>query len=363
MNAKGFAQVTKGTEELFANYEVNRTGGRLPRLIVLGAASFALHALCVAAALYVPSVRDALNIASLFSGAEYVDEAYDKTAIFERAEVINVTDKFQYPAGYFYTPPPPTAAPSVERVIIKRDLPVAKPQPTPTPKPSPTPRPQPSPSPTIDMAKNVNTEKTTATAQANANQPLSPSEAEQQLNKTAAENHIKRPRTINKRPFVDLLAKYKQMKDAGQIDLSGTIEMTVEADRKPDGTLYNVVITQQKGDEKLKGAAKDFIAALSASGALDFLEGTDHLKMVAKLTETDVAVSVISEVESATRATQLASGYNGLLTVGALTRRGRDEEIIYKNTKATASGKQVTVNFNLPRATASTMLAKQLPAS
>jgi len=51
---------------------------------------------------------------------------------------------------------------------------------------------------------------------------------------------------------------------------------------------------------------------------------------------------------------------------GEIKKRGRDEEVIFKNTKVTAEGKQIMVRFKMPRQTAGEMLKKQIepkPAS
>jgi hypothetical protein len=334
--------------ELFADYEINKTP-RAPRLLRLAGVSFILHALFFAAAIYVPVLREALHLANNFSGAEYVDEDYDKINIRD-AVMISAGGKFQYPPGYFtdqFKYPEPQ--------IIEQPTPVPTPRPTPvpTPKPSPSPTPSPETSPSPSTA-NANGE-TTADGKTEDG-------ADNALDKVAEQNKVKRPKTINKRPFVDLLVKYNELKDKGELDLSGPVEMTIEADRNPDGTLRNVLVTRKSGDPKLIQATKDFVAALSASGALDFLEGTDHLTLNLKLDSVAVSVSASTEAASDAEAQQKATGYNALLFTGALLKRGRDEGTIMQNTKVTSSGKQITISFNLPRSAISDMLKKQIPA-
>jgi hypothetical protein len=339
--------------ELFADFEVNKTP-RWRRLLRLAGVSFVLHALFFAAAIYVPIVREALHLAGNFSGTEYVDEDYDKINIRE-AVMIGAGEKFQYPPGYFtdqYKYPEPQ--------IIEQPTPVPTPRPTPFPTPTPTPTPSPSLSPTP--------EETTPSQQAGGNATAADGDkkedaAQSELDKVAEQNKVKRPKTINKRPFVDLLVKYNELKDKGELDLSGPVEMTIEADRNPDGTLRNVVVIRKSGDPKLIQATKDFVAALSASGALDFLEGTDHLTLMLKLDAAVVSVSASTQAASDAEARQRATGYNALLFTGALLKRGRDEGTIMSNTKVTASGKNITISFNLPRAAISDMLKKQIPAS
>lgn len=334
--------------ELLADFEINKSP-RWPKLLRLTSVSFVLHALFFAAIIYVPILREAFHIGSKFSDTEYVDEDYEKINIRE-AVMISGGEKFQYPPGYFnddFKNPAPE--------IIVQPTPLPTPLPTPTPTPTPTPSPSPSPQTTGSPSTG---DQTVAGANANTDGTAVPD-----LDKVAEQNKVKRPNTVNKRPFVDLLVKYNEMKDKGELNLNNPVEMTIEADRNPDGTLRNVVVIRKSGDEKLIEAAKDFIAALSASGALNFLEGTDHLILTLKLDSAIISVSASTDAASDAEARQKALGYNALLAGGALLKRGRDEGTIMQNTKVTASGKQITINFNLPRAAISDMLKKQIPAS
>src|ERR1700694_2498130 len=88
--------------ELFANFEVNRE----PRWrIVLGllVGSALLHLALAASIVFVPTFRDALNIAALAGRAGDVDKAYTKTIIGDEVQLVSVGAKFQYPPGYFAT--------------------------------------------------------------------------------------------------------------------------------------------------------------------------------------------------------------------------------------------------------------------
>jgi hypothetical protein len=335
--------------ELFTDFEVNKTS-RWRKLLRLTSVSFVLHTLFFAAIIYVPVLREAFHIAGRFSGAEYVDEDYEKIRIRD-AVMIQGSEKFQYPPGYFtdqFKYPDAEIIPQPTPVPVPRMTPEPTPIPTPTPSPSPTPSPQTTGSPGTGDA----TVAGTTTEEA----------ADKNLDKVAEQNNVKRPPTINKRPFVDLLVKYNELKVKGELDLSGPVEMTIEADRNPDGTLRNVQVVRKSGDPKLVEATKDFVAALSASGALNFLEGTDHLTLTLKL-DAAVSVSASTEAASESEARQKALGYNALLLGGAYLKKGRDEGTIMSNTKVTASGKQITISFNLPREAISAMLKKQIPAS
>jgi hypothetical protein len=87
------------------------------------------------------------------------------------------------------------------------------------------------------------------------------------------------------------------------------------------------------------------------------------LQLTIKLDQNEIVAKVESQADSPERAIQMARGYNGLLAIGQFAKRGKDEEVLYKNTKVTAEGKQIVVNFSMPRQTASEMLKKQLPPS
>ncbi|HYG78899.1 MAG TPA: hypothetical protein VD861_00845 [Pyrinomonadaceae bacterium] len=335
--------------ELFENFEVNRAP-RWPRLARLTGASAMLHALFFAAILYVPILRDAFHIADRFSDVEYVDEEYERIKIKD-VVMLGQGERLQYPPGYFDDQVPGPEA-------VAQPTPEPTPVPTPSPTPTPTPTPTPSPSPTPSPAPGGD-----AGATANANGSATDAKAENDLDKVAEQNNVRRPRTVNKRPFLDLLVKYKEMKDRGELNLDGLVEMTIEADRNPDGTLRNVRINRKSGDPKLQEAAESFIQALSASGVLDFLEGTEHLVLTIKLDGSEMTFTAASEMASAAEAKQKALGYNALLVGGAFLKKGRDEATIMSNTKVTSSGKQLVVSFNLPRSAITEMIKKQIPAT
>lgn len=332
----------------------------------LAIGSLVLHAALVASAIYVPGVRSALNIAYMFSDAEYVDEDYNRTAVGERAQVIDLAqEKFQYPEGYFATgetiPPDLLAA-----QIISMTPPPApvfippKPQPTPTPSPSPTPQASPAASPSPATASG------TPGADATASAPKTREEAEKELNKIASQNNVERPNedAINKKPLKDWLARANELKVKGELDLNQAIEMVIEAQLDEDGKLHDPVVIQKTGDPRLIEVAKELVAAIGDSKVLGFMKkDARKLRITVKLDQNEVVAQVESEVGSPERARELMQGYNLLLAGGAFAKKGQDEEILYKSTNVSVDGKQVVVNFKMPRATAGAMLSKHVPAS
>jgi hypothetical protein len=347
--------------ELFENFEINREP-RWPIMSRLAAASLVLHAALVASAIYVPGVRSALNIAYLFSDARYVDQDYKRTVVGERAEIINLAqEKFHYPDGYFapsVPPPDPLAAQIIAQAqpmpVFTPPKPIPTPTPTPTPAASPTPQPSPSASP-AEPAKpgEVAGNKT-------------PEQAENDLNKIAAEHNVERPSedAINKKPLKDWLVRANELKVKGQLDLSQAIEMIIEAQLDEDGTLRDPVVVQKTGDPRLIDVAKELVAAIGDSKVLGFMKkDARQIRITIKMDKDDVVAKVESEVATPERAKELSQGYNLLLVGGTIAKKGQDEEILYRSTSVSADGKQVIVNFKMPRATAAGMLTKYVPAS
>lgn len=343
--------------EIFHTHERLNRDTRTPRFLRTLGGSLVVHALFLAAVVYVPAVRDTFNLASTLSGLQFVEEDYTKTVVGERATLINLADtKMYYPPGYFSQ----TALPSPDAPQLVAEV---RPQPTPRPirvKPTPTPTPEATPSPEAMEAEALaeNEADKNGTPDASPTPAATPQTAEE-AERIAKEAGAEKFPTINTKPFTDLLKQGKEMRDAKEIDLSETLEMEVEADRQEDGILTNVEVTgASAGNPKLLQLAKSFVAAISDSKLLAALKGTKHLKMRVKLDGKEVAVRVLTEMASESEATTMASGYNGLLFLGALSKKGKDEEALFKSVQIAAESKQIVLTFNMPRATASELLSK-----
>lgn len=353
--------------QLFQHFEVNRTP-RWPIMSRLLAGSIVLHALLITVGAYVPTLRSMLHIAGMFAGADYVDEDYSRIDIRERATMLTLskpTEKLYYPPGYFTNyADNPALPPGMEPQLIQEARPVPPP-PMPRPRRVRAPRviPTPEPSPVaeaspLEVASNNENAGATPTPTPSGT-PMTDAE----LDRLAAETNVKRFPKINAKPFKDLLAKGKEMMDAGVIDLKGLIAISVEADRNEDGTLANVTVTKiNTSDENLKTLALEFVQALSASRALSALDGTKHLTMELESNPTGITAIVKTEMESEAVASERALGYNGMLYFGSFTKKGKDEEEIYKNTKISSTGKEITLTFSMSREVATKILNKQVAA-
>jgi hypothetical protein len=329
--------------ELFENFEVNKMP-RWRKLLRLTGLSFALHALSFLAIIYVPILREAFHVADQLSDIEYVDEDYQKTQIKDRAVMLDVSH-FSYPPGYFN---PQATIPAAEIIV--------QPTPMPLPKPIATPKPQPSPSP--------QTQPTPETADAT---PETKEDAEKRLDEIEAKTGVVRPNEdkINKKPLKDWLASWNEKYQSGKLDLNKTIELVIVAQRDEKGKLHDPQVVSKSGDPVLIEAGKELVAAVNDSNVLYFLEGVGGgtVRFIVKLDAVQVTASVESEVESEARAEKMAATYGLMLFLGEKAKSGKDEAVIYQNTQISARGKQVVVNFSMPRQAAGDMLKKQLPAS
>lgn len=322
--------------------------------------SIVAHAVLLAALVYVPALRDTFTLANELSGFRVVSQDYEKTQVYEHVLLVNLAaQKLYYPAGYFEAASQ-TALPSPDDPKFVAAV-NPTPEPTPRPprrvkiKPTPTPEAVPSPQTAEESAQNGADKGEKPAASPSPAEPKSAEEAE----RIAKESNVEKFPTVNTKPFTDLLEQGRKMKEAGEINLSGTLELLAEADRQDDGRLANVEITGgSASDPKLKKLAEDFIAALSDSKLLAALKGTRRLHMKVNLDDQQIAVRVTTDMESPDLAAKMANGYNGLLWLGAASKKGRDEEAIFKSVKINSEAKQIVLTFQMARKDAGELLSK-----
>ncbi|MFL6230358.1 MAG: hypothetical protein ACJ741_16420 [Pyrinomonadaceae bacterium] len=320
--------------------------------------SILVHAVVLASLVYVPALRDTFTLANELSGFRVVSKDYEKTKIQERAVLINLAaQKLYYPAGYFEVASQ-TAAPAPPSPDDPKFIATVNPTPDPTPKPvkiKPTPTPTASPATAEEAAKNDADKDGKPSASPSPAAPQTVEEAQ----RIAKESKVEEFPEINTKPFTDLLESGRKMKDAGEIDLNGTLDLAAEGDREEDGRITNVVVTGgSASNPKLKQLAFDFIAALSDSKALVVLKGTRHLHMKVLLDDKQISARVMTEMADAEEASQKSNGYNMLLFVGAKSKEGKDEEKIFKSIRVNAEAKQIVLTLRMPRADASALLTK-----
>jgi hypothetical protein len=347
--------------EIFQTHEELGLGAerRARAFTRLAGASVLAHAVLLAALVYVPVLRDTFSVANELAGFRVVSKDYEKTKVYERATLINIAaQKLYYPAGFF-DPSQQSASPDDAKFIA-----TVAPTPEPRPvrvrvRPQPTPSPSPTPAAAEEAAKNDGDKGAKPSASpspaASPAQPQTPEDAE----RIAKESNVEPLPEINTKPFEDLLADAKKKKDAGKIDLSGTFDISAEGDRQDDGSIANLEITgNSAANDDVHALATAFVGALSDSKALAALKGTRHLRLKVRLDDKQLSVQVLTETATADEAARLTNGYNMLLLAGAMKKKGKDEEAIFKSLKLRNDAQKITLTLDMTRADASAYVTK-----
>ena len=345
--------------ELFDRFELNRAP-RWPLMSRLVALSVVLHGVFLVSLAYVPQLTAMLHVAGEFAGIRFVSEDYDPTLVGQRATIVRLAphEKLYYPPDYFgapevgetappepafvqqAAPPPPVYRPRVFRA--PRPI-AATPQPTPSPEVAKAaPSPSPTASPTPDEAQR---------------------QAEEEMDRIAKANGIDRPPEINTKPFEDIALKGKELIGEGKLDLkNSTLDVTATAERNDDGTLKpeTVRIDGLANDENLSLLAQQLVTALSQSKVLGILKGAKNVRMALKLDGENVSIKVMSELPTEEDATKTATGYQGMVALGRIAKRGTNEGELYNNLKFNNDGKQFIMSFEMTKDAAGKMIAEML---
>jgi hypothetical protein len=360
--------------DLFARFEVN-AAPRWPILLRLTAASVVLHTSALACLIFIPPVREAFNIAAMFSNTSFVDRPYEKTEIGGEVQIVSLT-KFHYPEGYFAMDagvmPVPVASPSPTPVQwavnilpnVKQELAKASPSP--------------SASPSASASGSPGTGNQVATASPSPGAPQTEAEkekaqtekAQEQLEKTAAANGVDLPvdNEINRQPLKDLAKYANELKKDGKLDLDQKFEVVVEAELDENATLQKPTFVQKAGDPALVDLAGKMIAALNDSKMLILLKALNDGKptkvvFIVRQDDTELAARIESDVASEASAKQKAGVFNLMLAAGEKARDGKDEAILMRNTSASADGKKVVFKFSMPRQVVGDMIKKQIASN
>ncbi len=356
--------------ELFDKFEVNRDP-KWPLLSKLAGASLVLHLALVWVMIYVPAVRNTVNIAALIASTKFVDKDYVATQI-DDVQIISL-EKFHYPEGYFAL-----EGPAVNGYVAKANDPFApkiisqwranEPDPEASASPSPSPAASPSASPSASPTASPSVSAEVAQSASPSPSPDAQADAQKELEKTAAKINVTLPEEneINKKPLKDLAIKANDLKNQGKLDLNKPFKIVIQAKLGENGKLQNFKFLDRAGDEVLNDLFTGMVAALNDSGLLVYLSGISKANPGSTIIisveqgESEVLASLESEVTTPDDARQLAAGLNGMLAAGGLVRAGKDEAKLMKNTSATSDGKKVVVNFSMPRQTVIDMLKKQV---
>ncbi|MCA1592263.1 MAG: hypothetical protein LC754_06355 [Acidobacteria bacterium] len=187
------------------------------------------------------------------------------------------------------------------------------------------------------------------------------SAAAKQAKDVAAGAKVKSETRTNLAPLRAFLARARQLKDQGKLDLSAPRAITVEGDRAEDGTLSNISYTgASAANPTFRKVAQDFVVSLNTSHALNFLQDVSHVRMTFTLDGERFTTQTASDTPSDKRAEEMARGYRSMINIGRIMKRGSDEAVVLNNMKVSASGKQLVMNLDMPRETLGNILLKQI---
>ena len=343
---------------LFQHFEVN-ADPFWPKVSRLLGGSLVLHAIVVAAVIFIPPVRNALSLAIIFSEGNFVDKPYAKTEIGEGGVTEITTEKFHYPEGYFamdqmpMPTPTPTPPPSVMASVPFNPAPVPEFDPVVVPSPGSSPL----------IAKNA--------APTPAPSPAETEKAQKDLENASEATGIDIPKEdeINKRPLKDWVVYAKELSKQNRLDLNQPFEVVIEGELDENGKLKNPTFKTKTGNLDIVDLGGKLVSALNDSGLMIYLKklnednpGT-HVVFTIKQGSDQVVTSVESEAATSGSARQLAAGFKLMLAVGAKARAGKNEEVFLKNTTVNANEKKITFGLTLPRQTVVDLLKKEIASA
>ena len=365
------------TGGLFDHFEVNREPF-WPQLSWLIGGSVAWHIVLIVCIVMIPPVRRALNITALIAHTDFVDRPYNRTEIGDNVDIIDfTTEKFRYPDGYFamdqqgMPPLPPTP---LTAGAPFRPQPVSL-QATPTATPTPTPSVTPTPAPLI-AGNGAKPGDGTKPAGGKASSSPSPAaedkateKAQKELEAASKKTGIDLPAEgeINKAPFKDLAKYATQLRDEGKLDFNKPFEVSIDTALGADGKFVKADVTTKTGDESLTELGKRLVAAMNDSGVLFYLKKINEDKPGTKVTFTikqegnEVIAMVATEVSSESSARVMSKDFAIMLAAGALSRKGKDEEVLLKKTQVSAEGNRLQFKLTLPHDDAVEIVKKGIP--
>lgn len=363
-------------------------------------------------------VMDAVYVASLFGGGkEWTSEDYKKDEIADAdityIDVSGDEPPFVYPEGYFEVANPqdqmanngmtdfgmPTGDPNQPPAQLDLNAPQVLPTPNdsvanqqipdkpfdfgdsapPVRQPpvarSKTPRPprqprvkndSPNALPKLGNSETANANTNTATP--NANTSANTEQPKPDANTSGAV----KPKTDqeilafqpNKKPLEDFRDLVKEKVNKKEVDLQSPFSITVDGVLTKEGKLdpKKTRFTNPSGDPKMIDVAKAGIEALNNSGVFTYLDKLGDKRIVMTLTQDQNGITAVvqSQVATEEEAARIASGFNTLISIGKMLRKGNDEAVLMENAKVTNQGKVFVMNFALPQAVAQDMIRRSL---
>jgi hypothetical protein len=349
---------------------------------------------------------DSAYIASTFIGKDFKGEeiAYDPTKISESEEVtfIDVSDRLEYPEGYFALANPETNEFGQIPDSISSDNPITatpstsdnnlmdKPQVIPTPNDRVKDQEIPDSLITIEGDNPKPNKNTTATKKtpkpgktlsndspkildgnnvAKTTPKPTPSATPTPSAEDANKEKDKFTQGFNKKPLQDfadgVLAKLESEKPEDKVDLKQSFTVVLDGTLTKEGKFdaKQTRFVKGEGNEQMVNVAKSAIEAMGDSTIFSYLQTLGVDKVSITLVQDDKQISAIIKSSQPTpeKAKTISSGFNGLIAIANMnTKDDKEVQALLKATKFTAEGKSFVINFTMPKEDAHKLIDQKL---
>lgn len=176
---------------------------------------------------------------------------------------------------------------------------------------------------------------------------------------------------INRQPMRDLGEYIKNKVESGEVDFDKPFKVVLEGvltkDGKFDREKSKFILAE--GDEAMVNVAKNAIEAIGDSGVFTYLRnmGAEQIKLTVAQDGETFSATVESEQKDENRANTMASGLNVMIQALKLLEREKIQKLD-ENAKILingflspkADGKNVILNFALPKQTFKEMILREL---
>ena len=177
---------------------------------------------------------------------------------------------------------------------------------------------------------------------------------------------------INRQPLRELGEYIKNKVESKEVDFDKPFKIVLEGVLTKDGRFdrEKSKFTLAEGDEAMVNVTKNAIDAISDSGVLIYLlnQGAEKIKLTVAQDGETFSTIIETEQKDENKALRMASGLNtafsGLKLVSekGLGKFDENSKILINNLQsAKVEGKNVIINFALPKQTFKEMLLRSLP--
>ena len=196
---------------------------------------------------------------------------------------------------------------------------------------------------------------------------LAPQASAQQSSRLERAESTRQIERVEVQTLRDFWAKVKSSLERDEIDLRGTFDLGLEADRDEDGALRNVRVSRAlASDEHWRELAQAFAFALSTS--TDALQRFDrlvhpstsrHVSISLKLDEQNLVGKMVYTIERDDYVPRSNPAFNGVW-IQSTGQRDKDQDIVFRHMGFSCGQKQLRMHLEMTREQAGNLLHKHL---